>query len=106
MHIDLSKSLAKHAVGGLHAALPARLDFLRAGQRLAAKIKIFGDKLFGESGRRCIDQMPAQVGFPVPDGSGGQLRVESLEKIWLADVNLFQFRMPSGLEISFWEAYF
>src|SRR6266851_4198104 len=101
LHIDLSKSLAEHAVSGLHAALPARLDFLRAGESLAAKIEILGDEFFRKSRCCCIHQMPAQVGFPVRDGSGRQLRVKGLEEIRLGDVDFFQFRMSRGLEISF-----
>ena len=101
LHVELPEGLAEHAVGRLHAALPARQDFLRARQRLAAEIKVLGDEFFSEPGCRRIHQMPTQVSFPVVDGCRGQLRVEGLKKVRLSDVDFFQFRMSRGLEIRF-----
>src|SRR5260370_36264275 len=98
-HIDLAEGLAKGAIGRLHAALPARLDFLRAGQRLAAEVKILVDELFRESRSRGIHQLPSQVGFPIAEGSCSQLRVESFEKVRLADVDLLQLWMSGSLEV-------
>jgi hypothetical protein len=40
LHIDLPEGLAGHAIGRLHAAFPAWLDFLRAGQRFVGAVNI------------------------------------------------------------------
>ena len=83
----------------LHVHLAEGL--LRAGQRLAAEVKVLVDELFGKPGRRGIYQMPAQIGFPVASGSCRQLCVERFEKVRLADIDLLQFRMSSGIEVGF-----
>ena len=50
-HFDilLSQRLAQLVIGFFHAALPPRLDFFRARERLAEEIEVLVDKAFGSA---------------------------------------------------------
>src|SRR5262245_33204033 len=64
-HVSLSKSFPQVAIGGAHAAPPARQHFLAARQRAREEIKIFAYYGIVQVRRRSVQQLPAKIGFPV-----------------------------------------
>ncbi len=101
LHVDFTKRLAKILVGGLGAALPAWLQFRRAGKLLAVKIKILLHKSFGKGRSGVVDHVPAQIDFPVGQRRGCKLVVQFLEEIRLADVDLANRRRADRLHVAF-----
>ena len=70
LHVDLAERFAESPVGGLSAAFPARLNFLGAGQRLAAEVELFGDKFLWKRLRGGVEQVPAQINLPIIERRG------------------------------------
>ena len=69
LDVDAAEGVAQVAVGELHAALPARLDFLRAAQVLPVEAEVLLDEGRAQIGRGPAGDVPAQVGLPVRESA-------------------------------------
>ena len=67
--VDLAERLAQVAIDAVDAALPARLQLLRAGERLAEELEVGVDERRAQVRRRQPRGVPPQVGLPVVSGT-------------------------------------
>src|SRR5579864_7895383 len=84
LDVNLAESFANLLIHGGSAPLPARADFLGAGQDAAIESKIFLYEGVGEQSRGTIEQTPAVIGLPVRERDASQQAIERFEKIGLA----------------------
>ena len=89
IHVSFAERFAEIAVNRRHAALPARLLFLLAGQVFAVEGEVFIDEFSGKHGGFAVDEVIGQVILPVVERHAFQQLGFALEKVRHGDVQAF-----------------
>src|SRR6185437_3875655 len=80
LDVELAEGFAEVLIGRGDAALPAVFDDFLAGEVGAVEVEVGVHEGFGEGGGGGVDEVPAQVGFPIRQRGRGQLGVEGAEE--------------------------
>ncbi len=99
LNILLSQGFSQCPVRGIHASLPARLDFRLSGERLV-HFKVGIDKWLGEPGGGIVQQVPGDIGFQRSERLGLQQAVDLLEKFRVRNVQFRNIRDAHGRQIT------
>ena len=65
INVSLAQCVTKIAIRGAHAAAPARLLLFRSGQSVGEEVEVFIDHCLVHMRRRFMNDLPAQIGFPM-----------------------------------------
>ena len=99
LHINLAESFAQLLVRGAGATLPARANFLGAGENAPIEREILLHKRIREQAGGTINELPAIVSFPVGKRNAGQHAIERLEEVRLSDVDLRELGAAHRLKV-------
>ena len=86
IYIELAQRHAQIGVGGLHAALPARLHLFLSRHVLAVELEILFNEGIRQDWSVLVDRLPAQIYLPVFERHCVELVVDLLEEIGIAHV--------------------
>ena len=65
INVSLAQCFAEVAVRGTHTAAPARLLLFCPGQSVGEEVEVFIDHCLVHMRRRFMNDLPAQIGFPM-----------------------------------------
>src|SRR5713101_3580550 len=87
-NIKFAERFAQHVIGRSHDSLPTRLEFLCAGQRLGEEVEVFVHEIARKFWRHAVNEMPAQISFPIIHRDAAENLVRRFKEIGLPDIDV------------------
>ena len=86
-NVSLAKRFAEIRVDVAHATLPSRLNLFAPRRYLAIEVEVFVDEGGGKFGGVRVDDVEAEIGFPVVERRGLECALRPVKKSGSADVD-------------------